>query len=277
MWNDLWWTEEAEERFNQSLNGMKLDVNIGKLMPRYVEAGTETNWLFFGHSGRHMDCGLWHAIMFKFFNFVPSYCRFRCYKVVIRIPTVETLLRFHNFVQAFPLFLESCTPLHGKCGIDERWYTDTPYDAFFYCDGLEMGIERYKQVKSLLRDHFSFAPDLPVILKRACTEFERAYGPTNGEFWQEPMPLKHIDLQRRLEDVYASTLLEVRQPEWLVNKVYRRWIKFANTHGDKTWLNYYAGESDFLSAKATTYHHLADETKGMKGRDSKGKFTKVKE
>ena len=260
MWNNLWWNDESESCFNRSLSGLKLDFDRGKMIPRSFESATEVNWLFFGSPVRHMDCGLWHGIMFRSYNFVPSYCRLRCYKVVVKIPTVETLIRFHSFAQTTHQYIETCTPLYGKCGIDERYYTDTPYDAFFYCDGLEDGLEKYRLVRSLM-PHFTFAPDLPVVLKRTCTEFEKAHGPTDAPYWKGMTP-EEIDLQRHLEDIYDAQNIEVHQPGWLINKIYRRWCKFANTHGDKSWLNYYSSEPDFLTMKAVTYHHLADQPEG---------------
>lgn len=264
LWKDLWWTEESFDRFNNTVGAnMKLDLHRMKMFPRSLEAASESNWIFFGPHNRAMDCGLWHGIMFKYWNLVPPYCRYRCYKVVVKIPTVETLMRFHNFIQGSAQHLETITPLYGKCGIDERWYSDTPYDAFFYCTGLEDGLDRYETVRNLIRTHFTFAPDLPIILKRTCTEFEKAHGPTNGPYFNEPMSPEDVDLFARLNDIYDPQDFEVHQPAWLINKIYLRWIRFANRHGDKSWLNYYSNSDDFLSVKAVTYHHLLDERKNV--------------
>ena len=281
MWRDLWFDNEMSQKVDQALsNGLcKIDPKSGLMVPRSDELSSVSNWIFFGTTHQGHDCFLWHHVMFNLFGLVPEFCRMRCYKVVVKIPTVEALFKFNNFAGAIPALGEFHCPMHGKCGIDTRWYTGAAYDAFFYCDGLEEGREKYKIVKELIGKYFEGAAEgFPLILKRSCTEFEKRYGPTDGEFWKG-LDKEEKDLQRHLEGIFAPNAGMNNQSDWVKNKIMRRWIEHANMFGDKSWVDYYGGK-DFLTMKAVTYHEEGGErvtslgdfvpkkegTKGVKGK-----------
>jgi hypothetical protein len=69
------------------------------------------------------------------------------------------------------------------------------------------------------------------------------------------MPKEDLDFQRRLEDIFIERRSYTTQPDWLKNKVISKMIKWANTVGDRTWIEF-AGK-DNLTMQAVTYHHLA--------------------
>lgn len=288
MWRDLWFDDDMTARVNRMLAGgvVKIDRATGLITIKADDLAGGSNWLFFGNTHCGHDCFVWHNLMFTHFDLVPEFCRLRCYKVVVRIKTIEALLRFYNFAQSIPLLAEFHSPIHGKCGIDTRWYTDSPYDAFFYCDGIEEGREKYRIVRELVNKHFEEGEErFPIILKRSCTEFEQKYGPTDGDYWKE-MSREDRDLQKHLEGIIAPTAMPTNQPDWLKNKIIRYWIEFANMMGDKTWVGYYGGK-DFMTMKAVTYHEqLEPKVEGgeqvvlplggrvRKKRDRKGQFAK---
>lgn len=287
MWRDL----IADEEFWQGVQNVlaagigELDADAKKIIPRGKAMALNANWIFFGNSNPTQDCYLWHTIMFDFFKFVPDFCRFRCYKVVVKIRNVAELIEFSNFANALPAAksLQYVCPIHGKCGIDQRDYSDIPYDAFFYCDGLEHGLEIYNVVRKAVTEWFDDGENIDVILKRSCTEFERDKGPTNNEYWNT-FTEDDRRLQNRLEDIFDGFKRYPIQADWHKNRIILRWIKFANMFGDKSWVDYYGG-NDFLTMKAVTYHHLLNEggdkakrksrkaaAKGRK-RNAKGQFT----
>lgn len=272
MWRDLWFDDDMTQKLHAAFRtgALKIDYPTGMITLRNKEIALINNWIYFGYTHCGHDCFLWHNVMFDFFDLVPKFCRFNCYKVVVAIKNVEALLKFHNFANAIPAFTEAHSPIHGKCGIDTRWFTDKAYDAFFYCNGLEEGREKHRLICKCINNYFKDGEaEFPVILKRSCTEFERKYGPTDGKFWQN-MSDEDIDLQQHLESIFKSEALPVNQPDWMKNKIFRHWLQFANTFGDKSWVNYYGGK-DFLTMKAVTYH----EKGGEKPKKAKVKLTKT--
>lgn len=278
MWKDLQMDDKFRDGIRQVIkSGMgKLNSTSGLVELNVEQMAFDVNWLFFGNTVAAMDCALWHSIMFNNFNFVPEYCRTRCYKVVVRIPSVEMLLKFFNFANSIPALGEYHAPLHGKCGIDTRWYTDARYDAFFYCDGLEDGLEKYEIVRHFVDSYFDNGKDLPIILKRSCTEFERAFGPTDNTFWKG-LTDAEVKYQRRLETIFSKQQLSTVQPDWHKNATISRWIEYANAIGDKSWVNYYGGK-DTLTMHAVTYHPKGGDTAPTVARklNTKGQYTKAK-
>jgi len=142
--------------------------------------------------------------------------------------------------------------LQGKVGKDERDYTDGHFNGFIYCDGLEDARKKYALVRKLVDEHVADGKNIPIIIKRTCTEMERKHGPTDGEFWQS-MTQDELDLQRLLEDIYAGLKHSSVQSDWLQNKVITDMMRWANMVGDKSWMQHFACE-DFLTMKAVTYH-----------------------
>lgn len=273
MWRHLWFSEQIANGIDAAVASGNVfhNAETGLLELKYNAATADGNWIFFGNTVASRDCYLWHDVFFNTFKIVPEFCKLRCYKVVVKFPLVKHLLAFHTFARTIPHLAELISDVHGKCGIDERYYSDTPYDAFFYCDGLEDGLEKYTLIADCINKHFKYAEHCRIILKRSCTEFEREYGPTDGDFWQAVTEAER-DIELHINDIFKSYQFRVTQPDWLRNKIIRRWCKFANRHGDKSWVDYFDG-NDFLTTDAITYHHLAQPQRKGPKRDAKGRFT----
>jgi len=190
--------------------------------------------------------------MFNHFNqFVPDFCKLRCYKVVVKVRNFLEAIQFYNAMQAGPLVRADLTLIHGKVGIDERFYTDGHFNGFVYCDGLEDAQEKYEAVKELVTTQIPTGEDIPIIIKRSCTEFERVHGATSNEFWNTVTKDEH-DFQSHVEDIFSRQTVAAAQPDWLRNRIITKMAKWANTVGDKSWIDYF--ELDFLTMKAVTYH-----------------------
>lgn len=256
MWRKMYFTEDFEARVRAVLkSGLgRLSHETGLIEPGPGAMDFDTNWLFVGATVASRDCYKWHTIMFNHFDLVPEYCRFHCYKIVVGVRDFAQAFKFFNMMQCSAAIFQQCCNLHGKCGIDSRKYTEGPFNAFFYCHGLEEALEKYVQVRQLVDEYLG--DDVPVIIKRSCTEFERRYGSTDGEFWQEMKP-EERDLERRLCDMFTGHWSIVTQPDWLKNKVFLRWRDWANSHGDKSWVQVWG--KDDLTMKAITYHDLGGE------------------
>jgi len=133
-----------------------------------------------------------------------------------------------------------------KCGIEKRDFVPRNYGGYFYCNGLEVGRQRYKTVRKLIDDHIS--PDIKVILKRFCTEFEMMFGPSDQ--YKQPEGAKEIEAS-----IWAATELDTVsfiQPQWVRNHVIQTWMMFAYGRGDKTVELYNNGKPFF--PPYVTYH-----------------------
>lgn len=224
------------------------------------------NWIFFGHTSMLRDCYLWHHVMFNHFELVPEFCRLRCYKVVVKVRNFLEAMDFYGLMNANAFLNAEISAIPGKVGMDERFYSDGHFNGFVYCDGLEEALEKYRVVRDLVNEHIPTGPDIPIIVKRTCTEFERRFGATDQPFWQS-MPKDELDFQHHLEDIFKGQWTCAVQPDWLRNHLVLKFAKWANTVGDKSWIEYF-GE-DFLTMKAVTYHQSQSvEAKGESENDS---------
>lgn len=265
MWQKLLFHNEVLEQGIQRVIASGLgyiDHDSGLLVPTGKSMDFNTNWLFFGYTTALRDCYLWHQVMFRHFNgFVPEFCRLRCYKVVVKVRNFLEAVQFGNLMTAGPCIQAEICPLHGKVGIDERPYSDGHFNGFVYCDGLEDGLRKYQIVRKLVDEHLENGSEIPIILKRSCTEFEKRHGATDTPFW-DAISQEDLDFQHHLEDIFKGQWTCAVQPDWLKNKIFHKFAKWANTVGDKSWIDYF-GE-DFLTMKAVTYHHL------LKGESNNG-------
>jgi hypothetical protein len=105
----------------------------------------------------------------------------------------------------------------GKCGCETRTYVQGLYGGYFYNRGLEEGIARCEEVRNRVD------PEIPVYLKRGCTEFEINHGPSDK--WEV------TDAQREIEgeidkQIYISPIPAPQTPED-VARVYGLWRTLA--------------------------------------------------
>lgn len=258
MWRKLWFNDKVEGAIRQIIasGSAYIDHDTGLIKPSKKQMSYDGNWLFSGYTTSLRDCYLWHQIMFNHFNIVPEFCHQRCYKVVVKVRNFLEAMQFYGLMYSSGCLRAECCPIHGKVGMDERSYSDAPFNGFVYCDGLMQGLEKYDIIREMIDKHMPDGSNIQVILKRSCTEFERAYGPTNSKFWAE-MPQEHLELQHRLEDIFDGVWSSSIQPDWLKNKIIYKLARWANAHGDKSWIDYF-GSGDFMTMKAVTYHHLAE-------------------
>jgi hypothetical protein len=135
----------------------------------------------------------------------------------------------------------------SKCGIEIRSYTPAIYGGYFYNNSLDEGRECYALVREAVNQAIS--PDVKVILKRACTEFELHGGPS--PFWT--VTREQVDLEDYMAarvDVGGS--LENVQTDYMLNFLFKRWTLWAHSHNDMSYLEYTDGKT--LYPAPVTYH-----------------------
>lgn len=212
---------------------------------------TETPWIDTKIADDRL-CGRWHVIYFREYGIISRNC-FHCWKIVVRPRTLENLFKLYELQQKMDL--------PSKCGAETRAYATHKgwYAGFWYCPmegGLEGAREHCRMVSLKVKE--ALGVQTQVTLKRACTEFENTFGPSN--LWEYP------EGWGRLEDLLDSTWeipVEYGNPMPSPSKVAitRRWIDWGREHGDKTADQYYEGSETFGVVDTITYHDTKIEPK----------------
>lgn len=193
---------------------------------------------------RNRNCGLWH-MYHQAFGFIHSTCQ-ECWKVVVR---PRNLVELHKLLD-----LEKLLDLPSKCGIEKRETVCGLYGGYFYNDSLEQGRECYKIVRENVSHNIS--PDVVVILKRGCTEFELEGEPSDT--WEVSQEQK--DLEYLLLDLVDQDVTAVPQPEHVKQTVFRSWIHWAYANGDLTYA-VYTGGTPLFKPYVTYHQEVKDEKK----------------
>jgi len=199
--------------------------------------GTDTPWHHVKHLGTKR-CGIDHRLKFGELGYVPPRCM-ECWKVVAGPRTLKELFAL--------LEVQKGLNRASKCGIEMRHYTPRFYGGYFYNNSLDEGRERYEEVRKAVDEHIS--KDMPVILKRACTEFEMVLGPSVA--WHMTPAQHEIDNQlENMIDMAAPNA--VGQTDECLSKVHTSWMEWAWRVQDPT-AKEYIGDIPLYS-KTMTYH-----------------------
>jgi len=184
-------------------------------------------------------------------NFVPTNC-LNCWKVVVKPFTFYELMQLMKFQKEYTeghLYKDRFC----KCGIEERGYTSHNYGGYFYNRSKEEGLQCWEEVRDGID---KINPRIPVILKRYCTEFELAMGPSDK--YEQPEGTKDLEAA-----IFAAIDVESQgnnrlQPEYLAAHNIRMWMEHAWLIGDMTVMKFNDGEP--LFTPSVTYHdHLLEE------------------
>lgn len=216
-------------------------------------------WIFHGHA-EDRDCTRWHKVYFRDYKFIPREC-FNCWKIVARPKNLRQLFELNE--------LQEAHALPGKVGVDLRPEAVFKgiFLGFWYCPlgDLEGAREKYKEIKRSVKGALSL--DVPVILKRGCTEMENAFGPSKDWVFPEQWRM----LQDLLDAVFDVRDLNAKeQPGWIKSHVMRFWIEYAHQRGDGTVKDFVKHYPESLGAvKTVTYDDVVPEIKMLDPREDK--------
>jgi len=209
------------------------DGKIKNLLPDGMDINSP--WIH-THQDPNRNCRLYHLI-FDCMEFIPSECM-KCWKVVARPRTVKEMIAVLEFQVELGKY--------GKVGIEERPYVHALYGAYWYCNSKEEGLERYQQVRQGISKEIS--PEIGVILKRYCTEFEKKLGPSSG--YKQPALAKYWEEQ--FAELVVIPNDNVETPQYLKDHVMLNWLRFAYVNGDSSVLEF--NEGQHFVPTPVTYH-----------------------
>lgn len=183
-----------------------------------------------------------HKKVFDEFSVIPEYC-FGCYKVLVAPRTVA------EFFRLFMVFEKLVLPSDNrrKCMAEGRDDCTGTYKGYVYCRGLEEGKEIRDLLQEMVADNIS--PDVPVTLKRGCSEFSQAR-PEYGYIQPDTVMMEYPKAWKIHEDAVDSVFAwsTPGTGSSYVNPVaggayppaeifaMQYWLRYAATIGDLSYL-----------------------------------------
>lgn len=223
--------------------GYYLRPEDGKIVPRFTAIAHNAPWAYV-QTTPEARCDVYHKVFYKQLKHIHSYCR-NCWKIVVRPRTLKELFELYE--------IEKEMGVPCKCGMEMRPTVGGLYGGYFYTRSKEQGIERYKEVREIVSERIS--PEVPVILKRYCTEFELGGEGYEGQGPSDKIPdvtREEREMEKYIEALLPDVNYTTPQPKHVLANVMKRWIHHAFEHGDLTYLEYTGGKK--LTKDYVTYH-----------------------
>lgn len=201
----------------------RLDPNTGLVVnSNFAHPHMDIPWIMVNNDATR-ECD-WYKHIEVIHGFIPKPCR-ECWKVVVAPKTLKQLFQLLAIERKMVAENPYC---FCKCGIEKRTDVERNYGGYFYTNDLNQGLLRLGQVRE--RVHGLIGQDVPVILKRGCTEFERKYGPSDK--WDDLIKPEHDTLWLRLNQIFKLEKRNIRQPDLVQKHVMVTWIEYAGSIGD---------------------------------------------
>ena len=188
-------------------------------------AETRTPWIYW-YTDPAVDCYFANDVLFAMFGIIPTVCA-NCYKVVAIPNSVVDLMAICD--------LQSQIKHSSKCGIEVRDDVARNYGAYWYNQGLESGKICYELIRELVSKYVG--PDVRVGLKRGCTEYERKFG--RSDAWTTPPG--QAEFEEMVRALFHDPPAIQAQTELFRRHIKDRWIRFAYSRGDMTYLRFTDG------------------------------------
>lgn len=165
---------------------------------------------------------------------VPYGCR-ECYKVKVVPRTLRQLVAAWHSAKRIDCPSKWGVDLNNRCSQDV-------YAGYFYVTGLEAARVLYKVAREAFDADPKLGPDVSMRIKRGCSEYEAAVGPSDRyEFSPEMAEL----------ETYLKTRFQKQRTENDVYYALGHWIDVAFCIGDNTYLDFTGGKP--LRPKSVSY------------------------
>jgi hypothetical protein len=194
------------------------------------------NWVFV-HNGPPLDCGFLMDFIFRRAYAeaaVPHGCS-ACYKVKVVPGTLRELVAAWGIAKRI-----EC---RSKWGTDlDNSFSQNTYAGYFYVAGLEAARALFKVVRETFAADPKLGPDIAMTIKRGCSEYEAAVGPSDSYAFTPEMAELEAYLKSRFRE---------RKGAHHASMVVAHWIEIAFRIGDDTYLDFTGGKR--LRKKTMTY------------------------
>ncbi len=185
---------------------------------------------------RYLGCDYLNRFLFeKAFDqaAVPYGCR-NCYKVKMAPRTLRELVALRELLEG--------VDYQSKCGVDfYNPHSQDFYAGFLYLDGLEEARAAHHHLRGLIDADARLERDIPITIKRGCSNYEVACGP--ADLYEFPEVLADIEAALRPKfkpadrsDTEHAEDYRIRRATAMVG-----WIDFAYRIKDDTYLDFTEG------------------------------------
>ena len=121
----------------------------------------------------------------------------------------------------------------SKCCVDvDRPESQNLYVGYFYCIGLDRARDVYQIVREQLNNEPILGTDIPMSIKRGCTNFELRLGPSDKYEFRDELP----ELEAYLESIYKRPSRANSDSKRQKQMTIMNWIQVAYRVGDDTYL-----------------------------------------
>lgn len=192
--------------------------------------------------GQHAAGCLRHFTVFNNFGAIPEYC-FDCCKVLVEPRTVLELFKLLMLFDRLDLPDNNTR----KCICETREFCAGAYKGFIYCRGVDEAVAIGERMRQLIDSEIS--PEIPVAVKRGCSEFERAY-PGYAQIGAGVAAMQYRDEWRRHEE-FVDKNATFRPPAGEGNGIppygptevfaTHFWLGYAASIGDTSYLKISGG------------------------------------
>lgn len=240
--------------------GYIIDPRDNKIKPAIESVDWKSPWVYV-NPGAEMGVCRFNTHLFNTLNIVPKFCR-ECYKVTFRVGTVFQLVKMLEMMRKE--FLPR--GWNCKCGFEVREWVAASYGGYLYNRGLRQAKERYLEAKELAEKWLTlspatieqlrtvgyvFDPTPKVVLKRACTEMEMTFGPSDK--WEFPVEWDHVENHISQYVQVGLAKQNPPTPQYLIEAKIAEWLKKAHGRGDPTAAMFNEG-NPIYKTQVVTYH-----------------------
>jgi len=177
------------------------------------------------------NCRFYMGVMFNHVyrkRQVPAGCA-SCFKVKVVPRTLQELVALRDVGHALPYTY--------KCGVEAAaTYTSGIYGGYFYLNGLDAARAAHDLIRDAVDRHAKLGSDVPVFIKRGCTEYEVHCGPSDRYTFQPEQAALEAALLGRIHLERSPESNRVR-----VQQTMAHWIRQAYRLGDDSYLAFTGG------------------------------------
>ena len=182
---------------------------------------------------RHLACQFLNNVMFKIVydqSAVPFGCR-TCFKVKAAPSTFRGLIALRGILEE--------VPYHSKCGVDLfNPHSRDVYAGYTYLDGLGEARAAWRDLRARMDAHPDLGPDARLVIKRGCSNYEAACGPSDRWTFRDGLAQLEEALQARFREPPREPF-DYRRAR-MTSMVH--WIQTAYNLKDDTYLDFTGGK-----------------------------------
>jgi len=186
-----------------------------------------SRWIFVPNRP-YLPCGFLTKVLFETAyaeTAVPHGCS-ACYKIKVKANTLRELVAAWQVAKTIDCL--------SKWGVDlENPHSQDIYAGYFYPGDLAAARALYRIVRAAIDAEPKLGPAVKMTIKRGCSQFEAAVGPSDSYSFTPEMAELEALLQARFD---GPAISETTMPQL------SQWIDLAFRMGDDTYLDFTGGK-----------------------------------